>query len=294
MLNDKDRMKSGDMEAELSARVDGLLDEFMAMVDSMTEERHLQRGIARSQLPSSMVAILDRESLTILGQFRLENRTASYFSRPDMALNVQQAAQSAKWEFGFDDPFIIQFPAVLMDQSTADRRTALEGIAAKHVDSEYLRLEEKLSLMRHRPIFGPASDPVMTRTLLLLRPEKRGETVIEEAIRSALSTRNLAWEDAPDIRSGRAAVREMWLSINYAAVIMADLTGADPQVMYGLGMAHTLGKETILIYPQGSSYLTDIPRAERIEYESSEAGKARLTEELDRVLDRILAPILGE
>ena len=89
--------------------------------------------------------------------------------------------------------------------------------------------------MRHRPIFGPASDPVMARTMLLLRPEKREEPGIEQAILSALSARNLAYEDAPDIRSGRAAVREMWRSINYAAVILADLTGADPQVMYGLG-----------------------------------------------------------
>ena len=294
MLNDKSRMKSGDMEAELSAKVDGMLDEFMAIVDSMTEERHLQKGIARSQLPVSMVAILDRDSLTILGQFRMQNRTASYFSRPDMALNAQQAAQSAQWEFGFDDSFVIQFPARLVDQKGQDRQAALEAIAAKHVNSEYLRLEEKLSLMRHRPIFGPASDPVMARTMLLLRPEKREEPGIEQAILSALSARNLAYEDAPDIRSGRAAVREMWRSINYAAVILADLTGADPQVMYGLGMAHTLGKETILIYPQGSSYLTDIPRAERIEYESSEDGRAKLTEELDRVLGRILAPILGE
>jgi len=294
MLNDKSRMKSGDMEAELSARVDGLLDEFMAMVDSMTEERHLQRGIARSQLPSSIVAILDRDSLTILGQFRLENRTASYFCRQDIALNPQQAAHSAQWEFGFDDPFIIQFPAILVDQSLQDRKAALEAIAAKHIDSEYLRLEEKLSLMRHRPIFGPAMEPVMARTMLLLRPEKIGQQGIEEAIISAISARNLAYEEAPDIRSGRAAVREMWRSINYAAVILADLTGADPQVMYGLGMAHTLGKETVLIYPQGSSYLTDLPRAERIEYESSEAGKARLAEELAMLLGRILAPILGE
>ena len=294
MLNDKSQMKSGDMEAELSARVDGLLDEFMAMVDSMTEERHLQRGIARSQLPSSIVAILDRDSLTILGQFRLENRTASYFCRQDIALNPQQAAHSAQWEFGFDDPFIIQFPAILVDQSLQDRKAALEAIAAKHIDSEYLRLEEKLSLMRHRPIFGPAMEPVMARTMLLLRPEKIGQQGIEEAIISAISARNLAYEEAPDIRSGRAAVREMWRSINYAAVILADLTGADPQVMYGLGMAHTLGKETVLIYPQGSSYLTDLPRAERIEYESSEAGKARLAEELAMLLGRILAPILGE
>ncbi|MDD1736575.1 MAG: hypothetical protein LUQ44_02340 [Methanothrix sp.] len=294
MLNDKSRMKSGNMETELSARVDGLLDEFIAIVDSMTEERHLQKGIARSQLPSSMVAILDRDSLTILGQFRMQNRTASYFYRPDIALNAQQAAQSAQWEFGFDDPFIIQFPAILLDQNGQDRKAALEAVAAKHIASEHLRLEEKLSLMRHRPIFGPAAEPVMAKTLLLLRPEKRGDPGIEEAIISALSAQNLAYEDAPDIRNGRAAVREMWQNINYAAVILADLTGADPQVMYGLGMAHTLGKETVLIYPQGSSYLTDLPRVERIEYESSEAGMVRLSEELDRMLGRILAPILEE
>ncbi|MDD1722532.1 MAG: hypothetical protein LUQ15_03485 [Methanothrix sp.] len=294
MLNDKSRMRGGDMEAELSARVDGLLDEFMAKVDAMTGERHLQRGIARSQLPSSIVAILDRQNLTILGQFRLENRTASYFYRPDMALSGQQAAQSAQWEFGFDDPFIIQFPAILMDQNAPDRRAALEAIAGKHIDSEYQRLEEKLSLMRHRPIFGPVAEPVMAKTLLLLRPEDGGQPEIENAISSALSACNLAYEDAPDIRSGRAAVREMWRSINYAAVILADLTGADPQVMYGLGMAHTLGKETVLIYPQGSSYLNDLPGAERIEYEDSDAGRSKLAEELADVLGRALAPILED
>ena len=294
MLNDKIRMRGGDMEAELSARVDGLLDEFMATVDAMTGERHLQRGIARSQLPSSIVAILDRQNLTILGQFRLENRTASYFYRPDIALSGQQAAQSAQWEFGFDDPFIIQFPAILIDQNAPDRRAALEAIAGKHIDSEYQRLEEKLSLMRHRPIFGPVAEPVMAKTLLLLRPVDGGQPGIENAISSALSACNLAYEDAADIRSGRAAVREMWRSINYAAVILADLTGADPQVMYGLGMAHTLGKETVLIYPQGSSYLNDLPGAERIEYEDSDAGRSKLAEELAEMLGTALAPILED
>ncbi|MBS1193417.1 MAG: hypothetical protein H6R31_351 [Methanomicrobia archaeon] len=89
-------------------------------------------------------------------------------------------------------------------------------------------------------------------------------------------------------------MREMWRSINYAAVILADLTGADPQVMYGLGMAHTLGKETVLIYPQGSSYLSDLPGAERIEYEDSDAGRSKLAEELAELLGRALAPILED
>jgi len=54
--------------------------------------------------------------------------------------------------------------------------------------------------------------------------------------------------------------------------------------MYGLGIAHTLGKETILVQPQGSKYLTDIPRTYRIEYEDSKAGRAKLEEELSERL----------
>jgi hypothetical protein len=64
--------------------------------------------------------------------------------------------------------------------------------------------------------------------------------------------------------------------------------------MYGLGIAHTLGKETILIHPQGSKYLTDIPRTYRIEYEVSEAGRAKLEEQLSLMLGTMLAPAVED
>lgn len=291
MLNEKSRMRSGDMEAELSLRADELIDEFMVAVDAMTEERHLQRGIARSQLPCSIVAILDGKSLSILGQFRLENRVASYFYRPEVVLTRQRAANSAQWEFGFDDSFIIQFPAEILWQSSADRRAALKAVASEHIDSEFLRLQQMLSLMRTRPIFEQTSEPVRANTILLLLPQDARLLGNESAILSSISAGNLSYEQAPDIRNGRAAVRDLWSSINYAAAIVADLTGADAGVMYALGLAHTLGKETILIYPQGSKYLTDIPRTHRIEYEDNEAGRAKLEEELSRMLGAMLAPV---
>jgi hypothetical protein len=291
MLNDKSRIRSGEMEADLSAGVDAIIDEFMTAVDALVEERHLQRGIARSQLPSSMVAILDKESLSLIGQFRLENRFASYFHRPDISLTVQQADNSARWEFGFEDPFIIQIPATLIEQSKDDRKAGLLIIASKHIDSEYQRLEEKLSLMRSRPIFGGQGEPEMAGSLLLLLPIGGGRAASEKAILSAVSVSGLPYEDAPDIRSGRAAVKELWRSINRAALILADLTLDDPAVMYSLGIAHTLGKETVLIYPQGSKYLRDIPKTYQIEYEESEAGRSKLEEEIGRTLVRVLAPI---
>ncbi|MHB8118286.1 MAG: hypothetical protein ACYDHX_06130 [Methanothrix sp.] len=289
MLDDRTRMRSGEMEAELSAKVDKLIDEFMAIVDVMTGERHLQRGIARSQLPCSMVVILDKKSLSILAQFRLENRIASYFYRPDLALTPQQAANSAQWEFGFEDAFIIQLPANMIEQSTQDRHATLQKVASEHIDSEFLRLELMLSLVRARPIFGQAVSPVGARTLLLLLPEEANLRRNENAIINASRANNLPIVEAEDIKSGRSAVREMWDSLNHAAVIIADLTGADGGVMYGLGIAHTLGKETILIHPQGSKYLTDIPRTYRIEYEDSDAGRAKLEKQLSLMLGTMLA-----
>lgn len=282
------------MAPELQNRVDGLLEEFMNIVDAMARDRHLQKGIARSQLPSSMVAIVDRERLSILAQFRAENRFASYYYNPKLALTPQQAANSAQWEFGFADAFIIQFPKELLDEDAAQRRGALENVASEHIDSEFLRLEGLLSLMRTRPIFGTASPTQNAGSALLLLPLGEGSEKNREAILGATAQSGLSVEEAMDIRRGKAAVREMWLAINETALIIADLTGADPAVMYGLGIAHTIGKQTILIYPQGSRYLTDIPKVGRIEYNESDVERTGLQGRLADMVKSMLQPVAGD
>ena len=294
MLDDADRMKSGEMDSELIVKVDKLIGEFMEIVNALTDDRHLQRGIARSQLPCSTVAILDRDNLSILGQFRLGERIAGYYYRPDISLSAQRAANSAQWEFGFSDAFIIQIPAGLIEKSAADRHDALQKVASGHIDSEFLRFESMLNLMRTRPIFGNAPEPMGSRTLLLLLPRDDALRANEEAIVKASRKNDLPAIEAEDIRIGRSAVRDLWQSISYAAVIIADLTGNDAGVMYGLGIAHTLGKETVLIHPQGSKYLTDIPRTHRIEFEQSDAGRAKLEADLTSMLKAMMAPVVND
>jgi hypothetical protein len=294
MQNGGTRTTGGDMAPELQAKVDKLMEEFAAVVDAMAEDRHLQKGLARIQLPFSMVAILDKEKLSILAQFRMENRFASYFYKPNIALTPQQAANSAQWEFGFDDAYIIQFPGSLLEQSSTDRHSTLQAVAAQHIDSEFQRLAQMLSLMRTRPIFGPAAQPIGSRPVLLLLPQDADLRINQEAILKAIAANDLSENEAEDIRIGKSAVREMWYSLNRAAVIIADLTGTDAGVMYGLGIAHTLGKETILIHPQGSRYLTDIPRTYRIEYEDSTVGRASLEEQLSQMLRSMLTSVVED
>ncbi len=291
MLNDMTRTRRGDMPPEQQARVDRLLAEFMAAVDALTEARGLQKGIARSQLPSSMNAVLGRDDLTIQAQFRQENRVGTYIQNPEISLTPQQAFSNASWESGFEDPFIIQFPAGLLDLSTEQRQSTLEKVASEHIDSEFKRFMILLSLMRTRPIFGPTPPAMDGRSVLLLLPRQEGQKKSTEAIMNAVKANGLVAIEAEDIRKGKSAVREMWESLNRSGLVIADLAGPDAEVMYGLGIAHTVGKETILLLPQGSRYLTDIPKTHRVEYEDSDAGRARLTEQLTELLGSLRQPI---
>ncbi len=99
---------------------------------------------------------------------------------------------------------------------------------------------------------------------------------------------------AGDIREGKSAVREIWIQINEARFVVADLSGPDPGVMYGLGIAHTVGKETVLICPQGSRYLAGIPNTHRIEYEDSDNGRIKLVQDLSEKLKALIGTIEGD
>jgi hypothetical protein len=278
------------MPEELQAKVDGLLKEFMGIVDALAEDRGLQKGIARSQLPSSMVAIVDRESLFILAQFRPQTRISQYLHNPHVAFTAEKANANAQWEFGFEDPFVIQFPARLLQESPSQRRATLERIAHDHIESEFSRFVSLLSLMRTRPIFGPAPAPSGGKTALLLLPLQGAEGMKQQIISAA---ERLGWNCLvpEDIRGGKAAVRALWISINQSRVTIADLTGGDPAVMYALGIAHTVGRDTILIYPKGSRLLTDIPGTRRIEFDEGEEGRKNLEEQLMRILDNMQQPM---
>jgi hypothetical protein len=291
MLEGK-RNQGGTMPAELQRKVDELLDQFVAMVDAVSEERHLQRGIARSLLPCSIAAILDGENLFLVAQLRSENLFSVYVYTPETTWLPDKVMNNASWEFGFEDPFLLQFPAGLLEASEEERREDVRRLATEHVDSEFKRFMSRLSLLRTRPIFGSAPSAVDARSAFLLLPSPWGSSRIFEAVSRAAEANRLYVNVLEEIRAGRSAIRGAWISINESRVVIADLTGPDPGVMYALGMAHTVGKETVLIYPKGSSYLVDLPKILRIEYEENEDGAAKVERELSAMLAGLIQPII--
>jgi hypothetical protein len=72
-------------------------------------------------------------------------------------------------------------------------------------------------------------------------------TEYELVIKPAIEKAGLVCVRGDEIYSRQAIVEDIWVSIRKARLVVAELSGRDPNVMYEIGLAHAIGKPIILI-----------------------------------------------
>ena len=80
-------------------------------------------------------------------------------------------------------------------------------------------------------------------------------SIFEQQIKPIAEKCGLKSIKADDVYSNKPIMEDVWRYINEARLIIADLTYSNPNVFYELGIAHTLGKEVIMI----AQYITKVP-----------------------------------
>lgn len=283
MIHKGNRTRSGTLSNDMQVKVDDLLDDFVTEVNCISDQRNLQRGIARSSIPCSLVIIVDRANISVLAQIKNENLTTMYLSYPEIAISEDKALSVAGWQFCFEDPFVIRFPLEMLDLPKEVRAKDISTIARKHVDSEFMRFIGMLNMLKTRPVFGPPPFVGDNMLCVVLAPKNENEKVFE-SIKSPLEKRNFVIRRLMAISSSKTTIRETWLSIGEARLVVADLTGRDPDVMYAIALAHAIGKESILIHPQNANSL-DVPKAKSVSYKLEDGGIDKLSRDLELVFE---------
>jgi hypothetical protein len=291
------RTTGGNLPNDLARKIEALLDQFTAAVAGMVKARNIRPAMVRSMLTCSLFEVVDSKHLFVVAQKHLGMPTTYAVHHPDKAFSSEDVYQAAIWELGFDDPFVIQFPVSLLDQDNTARAASLEAIANTYVDSEYNRVQRQMNVIQINPIFGPASFSIDLRLAFVLMPFTDELTEIYNAFIKPtveLAEFNLVCRRADDIKSNKAIIQDIWKSICEARLVIADLSGLNPNVMYELGVAHTVGKETILIHQGGGTvkFPFDLAHIRRIEYNNDALGGAKLTRELTETLRQVLTPTI--
>jgi hypothetical protein len=68
MMHDGARAIGGNLPGELQQKIIKLLDEFMEIVNDISEKRRIRQAVIRSRLTCSLAAILDKKNVFIIAQ----------------------------------------------------------------------------------------------------------------------------------------------------------------------------------------------------------------------------------
>lgn len=93
---------------------------------------------------------------------------------------------------------------------------------------------------------------------------------------------------------GHDVMEDVWLGLNTAYIIVADVTTRNANVFYELGVAHTLGKNVIVISQSESDIPFDIRRFRHIRYSDNLDGYEKLRSTLPRHVEAFYSPARRE
>lgn len=153
-----------------------------------------------------------------------------------------------------------------------------------------VKLENTLNIsLTATPFFGePQRSKTWPQLLMLMPFLPQMRPIFDDHVKKVATELNLSAGRADDFFSKGTVIRDIWSAIYYAKVIVADCTKRNPNVFYEIGMAHTLGKDTILVSQSVKDIPFDLRHIRFIVYAYTPKGM----DEFERVLKSTIENIL--
>lgn len=161
--------------------------------------------------------------------------------------------------------------------------------AVKDVDL-YRFLLRNVRPRRQRPsVFQiPEHENIEPTLASAMMPFDAGFNAVYEAIQQASSNAGLRCMRADDIWENAEIIQDVVALIDRSRIVVCDCSGRNPNVFYEAGIAHTLGREVILITQSEHDIPFDLRHLRHIRYHNNGEGRAELTQALQARMQTLL------
>lgn len=110
----------------------------------------------------------------------------------------------------------------------------------------------------------------------VMMPFKAEFDPVYSALGASTKGQNFRWERADDIWVNHHVIQDIVDLITKARVVVCDCTGRNPNVFYEIGIAHSLGKEVILITQSDDDIPFDLRHLRYVKYLPNKEGLREL------------------
>lgn len=144
------------------------------------------------------------------------------------------------------------------------------------------------------PIFRTRVSEIDRKLCFVLMPftEEWSKRVYEQLIRPSVEQLGLQCLRADEL-NGQIVIEDIWVKINQCAFVIADVTNRNPNVMYELGIVHTIGKPAVLITQNFATIPFDFTHLRHYGYSDNVDGFRELSEKLRVVIPDIYKESYG-
>lgn len=161
--------------------------------------------------------------------------------------------------------------------------------AVKDVDL-YRFLLRNVRPRRQRPsVFQIAEHESIELSLAsAMMPFNAAFNEVYSSIREAADNAGLLCRRADDIWENAAIIQDVVSLIDRSRIVICDCTGRNPNVFYEAGIAHTLGRDVILITQSEHDIPFDLRHLRFVKYLNNTEGRASLTAALQSRIRTLL------
>jgi hypothetical protein len=138
--------------------------------------------------------------------------------------------------------------------------------------------------------FEMPSLPVVWDLVSVVMPFHKSFSPVYEAIELACSSTHLHCRRADDVWDDAAAIQDVFNLAFHSGIVIADFTGKHPNVMYEIGMAHTLGKHVVPISQSLDDVPFDLLSHGVLKYSADTDGLLVLQSRLEEMLRQVTPP----
>jgi len=137
--------------------------------------------------------------------------------------------------------------------------------------------------------FGPLkTDDRRPNAFVAMQFSEPYNEVYKDAIRPLVEEIGYDVVRVDEISQPGIILNDIWSHLTEASVVIAEVTEANPNVYYEIGVAHALNKPTVLLAQKGTKLPFDIGPHRCIFYENTIGGRSRLLSSLRSTLGHVL------
>jgi hypothetical protein len=143
--------------------------------------------------------------------------------------------------------------------------------AVKDVDLFRVLFQEGIGRIKPT-VFDLPKGPVAHDLVSVMMPFDAGFKGVYQALKQAVSDAGMRCQRADDIWDDDTIIQDVVKLIGTARVVICDLSGKNANVFYEAGIAHTLGKDVILVAQHDSDVPFDLRHIRHVRYLNNEQG----------------------